>query len=185
MEITRQIQKPSGKPVTGVLGMVAAALLAFGVAPDPAQAFNPQPEPPPKEFYFGPFEMGRDSLVLLHLVVPPEPIQPRDGATSDDSMPVMVRLFGPGGDVLSSRRLELNAAMVETMEFSGAELFGLVDGAVRLPVWAEVRGLTDGLRMPDNRALVAQMQLTDGVGQTLFVDPLVVFGFNPQPEPPP
>lgn len=167
----------------GVLVLAAVVLLVLGAGE--ARAFNPQPEPPPKEFYFGPFEMGRDSLVLLHLVVPPEPVQPRDGTTPDDSMPVMVRLFGPGGEVLASRRLELNAAMVETLEFTGAELFGLVDGAVRLPVWAEVRELTDGSRIPNNRVLVTQMQLTDGAGQTLFVNPLEVFGFNPQPEPPP
>lgn len=71
------------------------------------------------------------------------------------------------------------------LDVVGETAFARGRGSVRLPVWAEVRGLNDGSRIPDSRVLVAQMQLTDGAGQTLFVNPLVVFGFNPQPEPPP
>lgn len=39
--------------------------------------------------------------------------------------------------------------------------------------------------VPESRVLVAQMQLIDGAGRMLFVNPLVVLGFNPQSEPPP
>lgn len=76
---------------------------------------------------------------MQRLVVPPEPVQPADGTMRDDTMLVMVRLFGPGGEVLVSRRQELDPAMVETMEFSGAELFGLVDGVGRMFAFAHRR----------------------------------------------
>lgn len=161
--------------------VVIAVLLVLGAGN--ARAVNPELEPPGL-FYFGPFDMERGDLAVLHVVHPPEPVRPAGARSRDEGMPVQIRFFGPGGDVVLTQRSRLRPGMVETVELPAAEVLAPTDGVGQVRIWAEVRKIQDASGDTNNGALVPQLELVDNSGNGQIVNPAVLVGFNPQPEPP-
>jgi len=169
------------------LGLVGAALVAAILVPAGIQAFNPQPEPP-GDFVFRPFGITPDQTVRVNLL--------RLGGGAGE-VGVNIMLVDGDGNVVDTQSMRLLANRTAFHDVDGTdllrmhpEIFAGGPRAMRAALHVVIRfddppDWDRPVGMPGE--LVPAVEVLDtatGHAMLGFDNPLVLRGFNPQPEPP-
>lgn len=158
---------------------ITSAAMGFGLglwlaalsAPDAAHAFNPQPEPPG----YAAIGLWQDTTLRINLV---NVAMPDAAGVPPSPCAAEVQFFDEMGNSLG--RISLPA--VQAGQIASADLMFPAGRAGRMevhPVIQFMRGDTTC------KSILSSAEVFDSMGATqVFVNPVVLKGFNPQPEPP-